>query len=157
MMGIPIDSLALLLGDSLSIILSTTIPSATLKKKHQAICYHRIRECIAVNVLCFAHINTKTNLVDVLTKPLLNNDFLQLVKPVLFRLPQHRFTQQEPCNISEMMTSCTRSPANAAIDLVALQKNCHPQQQSYHHQIQRWSQVPILTKQPRMNPPGNQC
>jgi len=88
MMGVPIDSPALLLGDNLSIILSMTVPSATLKKKHQAICYHRIRKCIAANVLCFVHINTKTNLADVLTKPLVNDDFLRLVKPVLFGLPQ---------------------------------------------------------------------
>jgi len=60
MMGVPIDRPVMLLGDNFSVILSTTVPSATLKKKHQAICYHRIRECIAAKVLQFVHINTKT-------------------------------------------------------------------------------------------------
>jgi len=117
MMGVPIDGPALLLGDNLSVILSTTVPSATLKKKHQAICYHRIRECIAAKVLRFVHINTKTNLADVLTKPLVNDNFLRLVKPVLFRLPQQWFAQQkEPCNTSKITMSCTKSLANAVTD-----------------------------------------
>jgi len=114
MMGVAVDGPAMLLGDNLSVILSTTVPSSTLKKKHQAICYHRIRECIAAKVLRFVHINTKTNLADVLTKPLANDDFLRLVKPVLFRLPRHRFSQQEPCNTSATTTSSSRSTADAA-------------------------------------------
>jgi len=113
MMGVPIDGPALLLGDNLSVILSTTVPSATLKKKHQAICYHHIRECIAANILHFAHINTKTNLADVLTKPLANNNFLQLIKPVLFRSPYHQSLPLEQCNTSETTISCTKSVANA--------------------------------------------
>jgi len=117
MMGVPIDGPALLLGDNLSVILSMTVLSATLKKKHQAICYHHIRECIAANVLCFTHINTKTNLADVLTKPFLVN--------ILLRLLQHQSTQEEPC-ISKKMTSFTKSPVSTAIDLVTLQNISSP-------------------------------
>jgi len=87
MLGVPVDGPAMLLSNNLSIILSTTIPSSVLKKKHQAICYHCIHKCVAAWVLCFAHIDTKINLVDILTKPLSNDIFLNLAKPVLFRLP----------------------------------------------------------------------
>jgi len=41
-MGVQVDGPVLLLGDNLSVVLSTTVPSSTLKKKHQAICYHRV-------------------------------------------------------------------------------------------------------------------
>jgi len=91
MLGIPIDRPALLLGNNLSVVLSTTIPSSTLKKKHQAINYHHIHESVAAHVLRFTHIDTKHNLADCLTKPLTNEDFLQLVKPILFRLPKDRY------------------------------------------------------------------
>jgi len=93
MLGVPIEGPAMLLGDNLSVILSTTIPSSVLKKKHQAICYHRIRECVAAQVLRFVHIDTKLNLADILTKLLSNDDFLRLAKPVLFRLPASRQQQ----------------------------------------------------------------
>ncbi len=105
MLGVPVDGPAMLLGDNLSVILSTTIPSSVLKKKHQAICYHRIRECVAAHVLRFVHIDTKVNLADILTKPLSNDEFLPLAKPVLFRLPAAR-QQQAPWS----PTYCTKGP-----------------------------------------------
>jgi len=87
MLGVLVEGPAMLLGNNLSVILSTMVPSSVLKKKHQDICYHHIHECIAAQVLQFMHIDTKVNLADILTKLLSNNDFLRLAKPILFRLP----------------------------------------------------------------------
>jgi len=87
MLGVPVEGPAMLLSDNLSVILSTTIPSSVLKKKHQAIYYHHIHKCIAAQVLRFVHIDTKVNLANILTKPLSNDNFLRLAKPILFRLP----------------------------------------------------------------------
>jgi len=87
MMGVPMDGPALMLGNNLSIIVSTTIPSSTLKKKHQAICYHRIWECVAANVVQFVHVSLKDNLSDCMTKPLANDTFLgHIWKMLLFHL-----------------------------------------------------------------------
>ena len=86
-MGVKVEGPALLMGDNLSVVVNTTVPSSMLKKKHQAICYHRIRECVATNIIRFVHIDTWENIADCLTKPLPNDLFLGLVKPVLFRLP----------------------------------------------------------------------
>ncbi len=94
-MGVHVDGPALLLGDNLSVVLNTTVPSSTLKKKHQAICYHRIRECVAAGIIRFAHVDTVDNLADCLTKPLPNDTFSALVKPTLFRLPRGRYEQDE--------------------------------------------------------------
>ena len=89
MLGIPIDGGALILGDNMSVVLNTTVPSSVLKKKHCAIGYHRVREAIAPNILRFSHIPSTSNLADVLTKPLSNQVFYQLIKPILFRAPIH--------------------------------------------------------------------
>jgi hypothetical protein len=47
MLGVPVTETALMLGDNMSIIINTTIPSSQLKKKHNAIAYHRVCEAIA--------------------------------------------------------------------------------------------------------------
>ena len=87
MLGVSIDGSILLLGDNKSVVLNTTIPSSALKKKHNAIAYHRIREAIAARIVHFCHIDTQVNLADILTKPMGNDDFHHLICPILFRNP----------------------------------------------------------------------
>ena len=89
MTGIPVDGPALMLGDNLSVVLNTTVPSSVLKKKHLGICYHRVREAVAAKVMRFVHILSGDNLADLLTKPLPHTTFYNLVKPYLFRVPVH--------------------------------------------------------------------
>ena len=57
-------------GDNQSVINNATIPESPLKKKHVAICYHRVREACAGGVIRIAKEDTKSNLADVLTKNL---------------------------------------------------------------------------------------
>ena len=42
-LGVPVEGPALLLGDNMSVVLSTTVPSSVLKKKHCAIGYQPLR------------------------------------------------------------------------------------------------------------------
>ena len=70
MLGIPLNGPALLLGDNNSVVLNMTIPSSPLKKKHNAIAWHCIREAIMCKILVFAKIDSKDNYSDMLTKPL---------------------------------------------------------------------------------------
>ena len=93
MLGVPIEGPTLMLGDNMSVVLSTTVPSSQLKKKHCACAYHRIRECIAGKIIKFTHIESKENIADILTKPLANDTFLYLAKKHLFRLPEERAQQ----------------------------------------------------------------
>jgi hypothetical protein len=46
MLGVPILGPTTLFGDNMSMITSTTVPSSTLKKKHNAIGYHRVCEAV---------------------------------------------------------------------------------------------------------------
>jgi hypothetical protein len=87
-LGLALDGPELMLGDSMSVVLNTTVPSSVLKKKHNAIAYHRVREAIAARIMRFAYIESEENVSDVLTKPLSNETFHYLMKRWLFRVPE---------------------------------------------------------------------
>ena len=70
MLGVPIQGSTLLYGDNLSVITNATLPSSTLKKKHNAIAYHRVREAVASRIIDMVHIPSTENVSDLLTKPL---------------------------------------------------------------------------------------
>jgi hypothetical protein len=55
-----------------------------LKKKHNAIAYHRVRESIAAGIIRFFHIPSTKNLADILTKPLNTHLFHQIAMAILF-------------------------------------------------------------------------
>ena len=67
-----------------SVQISTSLPSSSLNKKHNAIAYHKIREAAAAGILVFAWICTFFNLADVLTKPLGGKAFVSLTWFLLF-------------------------------------------------------------------------
>ncbi len=68
MFGAPIDGPANVLSDNMAVIQNSTIPSSNIKKKHNAICYHRVREAVASGNIRIAKIATKENLADLFTK-----------------------------------------------------------------------------------------
>jgi hypothetical protein len=55
-------------GDNKSVVTSSTIPHSKLKKRHNALSYHRVREAIAAKIIDFLHIDGKTNPANVLSK-----------------------------------------------------------------------------------------
>jgi hypothetical protein len=70
MMGISIDGPTNLFGDNMSVVINATYVESPLKKKHNAIAYHRVREAIASGFVRLAHEPGETNLADILSKPL---------------------------------------------------------------------------------------
>ena len=68
-LGVPIKVPSIMLGDNQSVVTNTTLPASTLKKKHNSIAYHKVREGIAAGIYGFAHISGKANAADLLTKP----------------------------------------------------------------------------------------
>ena len=89
MLEVPILGPTSMLGDNMSVVLNTTIPSSQLKKKHNAIAYHRVREAIAGKIIRFAHIASTENVADILTKPLGNDAFQYLMRKHLYRKPSN--------------------------------------------------------------------
>ena len=70
MFGVPIDGPANVFCDNQSVYSSSTQPDSLLKKKHNAICFHKVRESAAAGIITVHWEGTDTNLADILTKPL---------------------------------------------------------------------------------------
>jgi hypothetical protein len=88
MLGVNIEKTSMLLGDNMSVILNTTLPSSMLKKKHHAVSYHRVRECIAAGIVQYAYVESTRNVADILTKPLGSQAFHRLTQMYLERKPE---------------------------------------------------------------------
>ena len=70
-------------GDNQSVVINTSNPSSTLKKKHNALAYHRTREAIAAGVIDFRFVRSEENFADLLTKALSLRIFQNLMKQLL--------------------------------------------------------------------------
>lgn len=85
MLGVPIDGPVLLLGDNKGMIQKFSMLISQLKKKHNAIAYHRIRECVAANIVKLGHVSSEQNYADICTKALNGPKIYGLSKDLLFR------------------------------------------------------------------------
>ena len=68
MMGIDVVGPTNVLCDNESVVKNATRPESTLKKKHVAVAYHRVREAQAAGIVRIAHERSEGNLADILTK-----------------------------------------------------------------------------------------
>jgi hypothetical protein len=69
MMGVPLmEPRSYILGDNMSVIHNTQRQESVLKKKSMAICYHFMRESVAMGERLTAHIRTEDNPADLYTK-----------------------------------------------------------------------------------------
>ena len=68
MMGIPISGPSYVYGDNMSVIKNSSKPESTLNKKSNQICYHAVREAVAMGECLITHIPTGDNLGDLATK-----------------------------------------------------------------------------------------
>ena len=84
MFGIPINGPANVFCDNKSVVTNSSIPDSTLKKKHNAIAYHRVREAVAAGTLRITKVDSKRNNADLLTKPLPSIDLHNLVNNILW-------------------------------------------------------------------------
>ena len=84
MMGVSISGPTFIYGDNMSVIHNTQRPESTLKKKSNAICYHAVRESVAMGESLTAHIPTDRNVADLLTKLLYGQRRKSLVSEILF-------------------------------------------------------------------------
>ena len=68
MMGIPISGPSFIYGDNMSVVNNSSKPESTLNKKSNQVCYHFVREAVAMGECLIAHIRTHLNLGDLATK-----------------------------------------------------------------------------------------
>jgi hypothetical protein len=68
MMGVSVSGPSYIYGDNMSVIHNTQWPELTLKKKLNSICYHAVRESVAMGESLTGHISTHNNPADICTK-----------------------------------------------------------------------------------------
>ena len=90
MLGVPVRNVSTLLGDNQSVITSCSLPSSNLKKKHNAIAYHRIREAVAAGIVKMRFLKSEFNIADALTKPLPGHVHYRLWKSYLLNPLQEK-------------------------------------------------------------------
>ena len=84
MCGIPIDGSFCVFCNNMSVVMNATWPESTLKKKHNAIAYHRVREAVAAGIIRITKVPRERNLADMLTKPLPGPRLRELCYIVLY-------------------------------------------------------------------------
>jgi len=86
-MGIAISGPTYIYGNNMSVIHNTQRPESTLRKKSNAICYHTVRESVAMGVSLMGHIKTTENPADLATKVMANGQKRRsLVNKLLYDL-----------------------------------------------------------------------
>ena len=83
MFGVPISGPARVYCDNESVVKSTSVPESRLKKKHNSIAYHRIREAVAAGTILIYYEASEFNLADLLTKILPANKREPLIQGLL--------------------------------------------------------------------------
>jgi hypothetical protein len=83
MMGIPLSGPTYVYGDNKSQVTNSSRPESTLKKKCNSICYHAIRESVAMGETLLTHIRTGENLAHFLTKTTSDVERCKLVRGVV--------------------------------------------------------------------------
>lgn len=84
MLGIPIEGSTSVFCDNNSVVVNSSSPESVLKKKHNAISYHRVREAQAAGTIRIAFENGVTNLADIFTKCLPGPRLKELVGYILW-------------------------------------------------------------------------
>jgi hypothetical protein len=84
MMGIPLTGPSYIYGDNKSAITNSTKPESTLNKKNNSICYHAVRESVAMGESLLTHIPTADNWADLLTKVTFGSKRRKLVSGHLY-------------------------------------------------------------------------
>jgi len=83
-LGVPVEGPTMMFGDNESVVGSSSLPNAKLHKRHTALSFHRVRECIAANILRFHHIPGLINPADILSKHWGYQQIWRMLQAILF-------------------------------------------------------------------------
>jgi len=84
-LGVPIVGPSCVFGDNKSVTDSGMKPSYRLKKRHNILAYHHVREAIASDIVRCYHIDGKYNPADIMTKFHSSREWYELMKPMIFQ------------------------------------------------------------------------
>ncbi len=98
MMGVAIDGATYIYGDNISIIKNTSKPESTLNKESNSVCYHAVRESVAMGETLTAPIQGAENPADLMTKVLPGSKCQCLVQNLLYDIYDN---EMHPYPVSE--------------------------------------------------------
>lgn len=84
MFGVPIKGPANVYCDNAGVVVNSQMPQSTLKRKHNSIAYHRVREAAAAGTIRVAKEHNTSNIADMLTKVVSGPRLRDLCMRVLF-------------------------------------------------------------------------
>ena len=84
MMGINFNETSPVLCDNMGVVTNMQFPTSSLKKKHNAVAYHKIREAVAAKIIVLAHIRSEQNIAGILTKAVGPGTYYNLLGDILF-------------------------------------------------------------------------
>ena len=84
MMGVPVMGPTFIFGDNMSVINNTSRPESVLRKKCNEVCYHSVRESVAMGESLTAHIRSEDNPADLMTKLLFGQKRRSCVDQILY-------------------------------------------------------------------------
>jgi hypothetical protein len=93
-MGVPFAGLTYVYGDNMSVIHNTQQPESTLKKKNLSICYHAVREAVAMGEVLTSNVRTENNFSSFMTKMIYGQKRCHLVGSILSDIYDDHFTKK---------------------------------------------------------------
>ena len=82
--GVPLDGPADVYCDNKSVVTNSSVPASTLNKRHNAICYHKVREAQAAGTIRVGWIEGTHNLADLFTKTTMPGNVRQALVNSIF-------------------------------------------------------------------------
>jgi len=67
-LGVPIREQSWMFGDNRTVVNQSTMPDASLHKRHYLLSYHKVRQAVASGMIVFIHIDGRLNPADILSK-----------------------------------------------------------------------------------------
>jgi hypothetical protein len=83
-LGVPVKGKTIMFTDNQSVFINASLPHSPLKKRHQALSYHRVREAIAAKIINLFKIHGPKNPADILSKHWGHADVWNTLRPILF-------------------------------------------------------------------------
>ncbi len=108
MLGVPVKGPSRIFGDNKSVIINSTVPSSTLKKRWNALSYHRVREAVAAGIVNVVHLPGTENPADVLTKFLPHRTAYKLMKEFLFWAPDRELSEKDEGSVKRKKAPVAR-------------------------------------------------
>ena len=81
--GILVQGPAYVYCDNEAVYMNASIAESTLKKKHNSVAFHKVRECTAASILIVHKEETGSNLADLFTKSLPKDRRVYLIERIM--------------------------------------------------------------------------